>query len=63
MLLCFFFFVLIIDLCLLILPVTVQTFNPTAEFAIPTGKPANEVNAETETQPPTGERKVRTHSK
>ena len=28
-----------------------QSFNPTAELIIPTGKPINEANAEIETQP------------
>ena len=33
--------------------VITQIFYPTVELAIPTGIPANEVNAETETQPVT----------
>ena len=38
---CFFIFFLIIDLYFLITPVIVQTFNPVAELAIPTGTPTS----------------------
>ena len=41
----------------LIPAVIVQIFNPTTELAIPTGKPTNEANAETKTQPLTVETK------
>ena len=43
---------------LLICAVIVQTFDPTAELAIPTGPQTNEANSEIETQPVTAEAKI-----
>ena len=37
-------------------------FNPTAELVMPTGTQTNEANAEIETQPVTGEAKIRKSS-
>ena len=47
---------------LLILAVNAQIVNPTAELAIPTRTPTNEVNAEIETHPLTAEAKPRKRS-
>ena len=46
----FFLFFLIIKLYFLIPVVITQTFNPTAQFAIPTEIPTKEANTEIETQ-------------
>ena len=54
---CIFLFFIIVDLYILILAVTAQIFNPTAELAIPTGTPTNEVNAKIEAQTLTVETK------
>ena len=58
-----FFFFLIINLCFLIPAVIAQSFNLTAELAIPTGPAVNEANAEIETQPLKLETKSRKFSK
>ena len=47
----FFLFFLIIKLYFLIPVVITQTFNPTAQLAIPTEIPTKEANTEIETQP------------
>ena len=52
------FFFFITDLYFLILALIAQTFNPTAELAIPTETLTNEANAETELQPLTSETKI-----
>ena len=62
-LLCFFFFSLIIELYFLIPAFDAQIFNPSAELAIPTETPTNERDAETETQPLTVETKTRKYSR
>ena len=54
----FFFFFLIIDLDFLISAVSAQIFIPTADIAIPTKMPTNDINAEIETQPVTVELKI-----
>ena len=59
----FYLFFLKIELYFLIAIVNAQIFNPTADLAIPTLKPTNEVNAETETPPLTAETKTRKSSK
>ena len=48
-----------IKLYFLIPGVIAQISNPTAELTIPIRMPANEVNAEIETQPKTAEMKIR----
>ena len=45
-LLCFFLFVLIADLCFLIPEVVIQIFNPTVEFVTAIGAPTKEAKAE-----------------
>ena len=56
---CFLLFFLIIDLYFLIPAVIAHIFNLTAEFAMPTGTPTIEANAEIGTQPLTAEMKTR----
>ena len=51
----FFFFFFIIVLDFLIFAVNAQIFIPTADIAIPTKIPTNDINAEIETQPVTVE--------
>ena len=48
---CFFFFLLIIDLYILIPAVITQIFNLIAELVIPIGIPAKEAKSEMETYP------------
>ena len=52
---CFFFFFLIIDLCLLIPVVITQIYNPIAELIIPIGIPTKKAKAEIEMHPVTVE--------
>ena len=47
---CFFFFFLMIELYILISAVIAQTFDSTAELAMPTKTPISEANTEVETQ-------------
>ena len=61
-LLCFFFFYLIIDLYLLILAAIAQIFNQNAELAIPIGIPITEVKAEIEIHPVVVKATVRKYS-
>ena len=58
-LLCFFFFLLIIGLYFLIRAVVGQIFNSIAEFVIPIGIPIKEAKAEIEIHPVTAEIKIR----
>ena len=51
------------DLNFLILAVTAQVFNPTAELTIPKGTPTNEANTGIKTQTQTTETKTRKYSK
>ena len=60
-LLCFFFFSLIIDLYFLIPAVIAQIFNPIAELVIPIGIPAKEAKTEIEIHPVIVEAKICTH--
>ena len=54
----FFLFILIINLNFLIPGATTQTFDPTAEMAIPIGMPTNRAKVETETESVTVETKI-----
>ena len=54
---------MIFDLHLLVPEIMAQIFNPTAELAIPTETPTNEVNSEIETQPLTAETKTKKKKK
>ena len=58
-LLCFFFFSLIIDLHLLIVAVIAQIFNPIAQLVIPIGISTKKAKAEIETHPVIVEPKIR----
>ena len=61
-LLCFFFFFLIIGLYFLIPVAIVQIFNPIAELVIPRGIPSKEAKAEIKIHPVIVEAKVRKRS-
>ena len=54
----FFFSSLIIDLYFFILAAIAQTFNSTAELAVPIRIPTKEAKAEIETHPVTAEAKI-----
>ena len=56
---CFFFFFLIIHLCLLVNGAIAQILNPIAELAIPIGIPSKETKGEIEIHPVTTEAKIR----
>ena len=61
-LLCFFFFYLIIDLYFLILAAIAQIFNQNPELAIPNGMPIKEVKADIEIHPVVLKATVRKYS-
>ena len=56
---CFFFFLLVIDLHILIAAVIAQIFNQIADLVIPIGIPTEEAKAEMETHPVIVEAKIR----
>ena len=57
--LCFFFFFLIMDLYVLVTAVIAQIFNPIAELVSPIGIPTKEAKPEIQTHPVTAEAKIR----